>query len=504
MTATTRSADAFVGKSFVFYWILALSTLPIWLTPYLPMVDLPQHAAQIAALREYFSGNPEYVNLFELNWFTPYIVGYLALYALSSVFSVAFSTKLLVAAAIVGLPMATRRMLAFCGGDKNLAYLVIPASYGVAFSWGFLSFLVAAPLGILFFIVAVAHARNPTWIKAISIVLFSILLFFSHLLVLILASAISVVYVFVTNAGNLRRQVTSILPFVAPVPAAIFWLLIVKDTDSALRDAAADYPSLFYNVSGLLTKHAGLRGLGQIPGLVMTAATFAFPLLAGYRWSRSPERWLPFALVLIFYFAVPWSFLNSVYLNERFGIFLAAFWFLAWDRPERIRPRMMLVPAAALLAFLAVNTVVFNDFAKESRNFNELTASMEPGKRVLQMPVHRNGPGLGTPAYLHFGSWYQANTGGIVEFNFAFFYPMMLHYRDMADAGVGNRFSFWPTEFDWEEHNGDLYDYFIVRYPFEASLPLFKGDAEKITLVGNEGQWWLYARRSNETHNSDR
>ncbi len=498
MTATTYKAERFATKSVVFYSVLVLSTLPLWMTPYLPMVDLPQHAGQITALREFLNGNPMFVDEFTINWFTPYLLGYLLLYALSSVFSIAMSTKLLVAAAVVGLPMATRRMLDYCGGDKDLAYLVIPASYGVAFSWGFLSFFVAAPLGILFFILAVSYSRDPTWLKAVSIVLFSILLFFSHLLVLVLISAISGVYILVTHYRDIRRLIIGLLPFAAPVPLALFWFLIIKDTDTAVREAAPIYVDIVPHTIGLLTRHTGLIGLGNLAGFVMTAATFGYPLMAGYKWSKRPERWLPFVLVIAAYYLVPWGALGSVFLSERFGIFLAAFWFLAWERPEHVRTRVMLVPATALTAFLAVNVIVFNDFRKESIDYNAVASQMEPGQRVLQIPLISHGPGFADPVYAHFVSWYQAETAGIVDFNFGYFYPMMLHYRDGHGMTVNNRFTWAPLSFRWESHHGDRYDYFIARFPVDASADIFKSAAYKVELVDHQGHWWLYERRGRD------
>ena len=494
MKELTNRAESFANRSVVFYSVLALSTLPLWMTTYLPMVDLPQHAGQITALREYLNGNPVFTEPFEINWFTPYLLGYLLVYALSSVFSLAFSTKLLVAAAVIGLPMAARRMLDYCGADKDLAYLVIPASYGLSFYWGFLSFLVAAPFGLLFFMLAVSFARNPAWPKAVGIVLFAVFLFFSHLMVLVLASAVSVAYGFFHHLGSIRRQLIHVVPFVVPVPLVLAWMLIIKDDSVAVREAAPVYASLLANVTGLLTKHTGLSGLGIVPALVMTAATFGYPLMAKYRVSRKPERWLPFVIVLAFYFIVPWALLGSVYLNERFGIFLAVFWFLAFDRPEHVQPRVMLVPAAALFAFLAVTFVSFNDFDRDARDFDRLTAQMEPGKRVLQMPVYWSGPGFDKPVFAHFASWYQANQAGIVDFNFAYFYPMMLHYREGVDAPVNNRFTWAPLSFTWATHQGDVYDYFIARFPQDISTDLFKDATDRVEVVGNEGMWWLYRR----------
>ena len=69
----------------LFLAIVVLSAAPLWIGSYLPMVDMPQHAAQIAALREIWRGNEMFTQLFEINWFTPYLLGYLLLAALAFV-----------------------------------------------------------------------------------------------------------------------------------------------------------------------------------------------------------------------------------------------------------------------------------------------------------------------------------------------------------------------------------------------------------------------------------
>src|SRR5208282_118074 len=55
-----------------------LATIPVWIASYPPMSDLPQHAAQVALLRNLHDPNFHFAGLFELNWFTPYLFGYMA------------------------------------------------------------------------------------------------------------------------------------------------------------------------------------------------------------------------------------------------------------------------------------------------------------------------------------------------------------------------------------------------------------------------------------------
>src|SRR5262245_53269830 len=69
----------------LFWVVLVLSVVPLWFSPYLPAVDLSQHASHVAALKEILAGNETFTRLFELHWFTPYLIAYLLLYVLSFV-----------------------------------------------------------------------------------------------------------------------------------------------------------------------------------------------------------------------------------------------------------------------------------------------------------------------------------------------------------------------------------------------------------------------------------
>src|SRR5689334_1021209 len=71
-----------LGNRRLFWVVLVLSAAPLWFGQYLPAVDLAQHAAQVAALKQVLAGNEMFTSLFEINWFTPYLLGYLLLYAL--------------------------------------------------------------------------------------------------------------------------------------------------------------------------------------------------------------------------------------------------------------------------------------------------------------------------------------------------------------------------------------------------------------------------------------
>ena len=87
--------------------VSALATIPVWVASYPPMADLPQHAAQVAMLHNLHDPAFQFSGLFWINWFTPYLFGYMAVYALTPLFGIVTACKLVIALALLGLPVAT-------------------------------------------------------------------------------------------------------------------------------------------------------------------------------------------------------------------------------------------------------------------------------------------------------------------------------------------------------------------------------------------------------------
>jgi hypothetical protein len=106
---------------------VALSVAPLWFGSMLPLVDMPQHAAQIVALHEMWTGNETFLRVFEINWFTPYLLGYLLLYAIALVVPVNVATQVLATLAVASIPLLTGRLLRVAGADERWKWLAIPA-----------------------------------------------------------------------------------------------------------------------------------------------------------------------------------------------------------------------------------------------------------------------------------------------------------------------------------------------------------------------------------------
>jgi hypothetical protein len=483
-----------LGNSRLFAAILVLSLVPLWIGPYLPLVDLPQHAAQIAALREIWSGDETLAALFRVNWFTPYLLGYLLLYALALVMPITVATQLLVSLALVAVPLLTARLLRAAGADESWKWLAIPCSFGFAFYWGFLSFIVAAPLALLFLIRTIRFVERPSLRRALGIAAFGILLFFCHVIVLGVASLVALGYVVGVHRHDLKALALHALPYAAPLPLIAAWSVITYDSEARVQNDPVTFGPWSYRLSQLVAQIAGredIAGSSALVVLAMSAAVLLLPWLSGARFSRRPERWLPFALALLAFLVAPHYVFSAAYFYERLGLFLVPLWLMVWDPPTRTRPVARLAIAVVVL-WVVTSIGRFAAFARETQSFTAVMDAMEPNRRVAAMIYDNRSPLFQLPVYLHFAAWYQATRGGIVDFNFADFYSQMVRYRADAGPRIYETLAWYPNLFRWEADGGASYDYFVVKSNVDVSAVIFKERSPDVELVARSGWWWVY------------
>ena len=135
-------------------------------------------------------------------------------------------------------------------------------------------------------------------------------------------------------------------------------------------------------------------------------------------------------------------------------------------------------------------------FAKESQDFEPVLAVMQPGQRALSLPLDRSSKAAENPyAYLHFGNWYQSEKQGLVDFNFAWFPPQIARFKPEHVPAVRYGFEFDPDKFDWQKHEGERYQYFVVRHRDPVPENLFDGAQCPPLKVFESGAWTLFERR---------
>ena len=199
------------------------AALPVWVAHYPPMVDLPQHAQQVALFRELHDPGFRFAHMFEVDWFTPYLIGYALLYALTPLFGILTACKLVVTAALAAIPPATGLLIDEIGGDAFWAVLVTPGLLGCVYYWGFLNFLVAAPLGILFLWMWMRRMRDPTPGSAAAIAVLVNLLFFCHALACAFCMIIAAGWLLL-RTRRLRDVLRIGFPLITVLPLAAQWV----------------------------------------------------------------------------------------------------------------------------------------------------------------------------------------------------------------------------------------------------------------------------------------
>ena len=173
-----------------FWCLVAVGAGLIWLAPRPPMIDLPQHAGQLTLWLDLLKGTSPWESLLRINMLTPYLIGYGTALPFAALFGSLFAVKAVLTISYLVWIIACRALRKEIGSDPRLEFLFLFSFFGFAWQWGFMTFLVGAPLSILFLLLAIRYAKQPSAFGGAGIVGFGIILLFSHALLFIFAAGI--------------------------------------------------------------------------------------------------------------------------------------------------------------------------------------------------------------------------------------------------------------------------------------------------------------------------
>ncbi|MFP5213874.1 MAG: hypothetical protein ACLGPL_10910 [Acidobacteriota bacterium] len=491
------------------FWIfLFLAISPVLLVKYPPMVDVAQHAAQLESLHQIWIGNPLFTDLFYVQWFTPYLTGYLLTYFLYLFMPIDLAVRVVIGLSMAAIAPLSGVLLEEAGSDKRWQWLIIPSMLAFAFYWGFHNYLVATPVGLFFLILFIRYDKKPNPVKGVLLAALSVFLFFSHVLVLGFTAMSAFMYLAGVHYKEPKVLLRRCLPLITPLPIIFGWLTLIRKGPSpvSIRHFVQGFgleqtrsfgeAVIKYFSERLANLASAFSGLDLGVGIVLFAlAIMAFPLIVGAKPSKRPELWLPLAAGLAVYLLIPDYMMGVWFTYGRLGVFLVPLWFLPWRLELGKTPRFQFLAILLLAVWIGVSGVRFLRFSDDVKSFDALVDVMKPGERTLSLMVDAWSPHFYLPVYRHFPSWYQAEKHGVVDFSFACYYPEMVLYRPEKTPRVGIGFDYQPLTFDWTEHGGDDYRYFVVRAYKDSGQDLFKGDFDKVKLIARSGDWWLYERK---------
>lgn len=470
------------------YWIafavcLTAASVPFLAAKYLPMADLPEHAAQVAVFKAFDDPCYRFDRVFEFNWATPYLLGYLIARAFAAVVTVHVAIKLTVFVWVLLLPLSMRVLLLRSGGDPWLSLLGFPLAFGFSFYWGFLNFGLAIALGILHIAVACDVLRRPGRRNVAALVILSFLLLIAHALMLIISAAVAAI-LSLFEIRRARFVLAAIIPALVVFGA---WVMFVRSVETAVhRD---------------VVWHLGFYRATQLPSILLSnawdtwaavfiAAVIATLLLLGRpRVVRDGRRWIVLAVALTLYFFAPLSAFGSAFLFQRLAVLIAAGALLVVDLSAR-RRHLYPVLVILVITWMGVLTVRFVAFDREAREFDAVVERLPTNRRLLVFNMNAFSDAVPGPVFLHFAGYYQMRKGGLAAWSFANYYPQLIRYSAGAEPRVASSSVPQGRPVDWA--GVAHYDFIAVRAKTGAPAALMSGAPFRTRLLLQRGSWWLF------------
>jgi hypothetical protein len=503
----------------LFVGTVVLAGALFWIAPRPPMGDLPQHAAQVALLRDLLDGRSPWTQLVYINYFTPYLLGYVIAVSLSFFMPVLCAMKLSLTLAFYAFMLGCVCIRKRFGADARLDWLFVPGFFGFAFQFGFFTFLMAAPVGLFFLVVASRYATAPTRRWGAAVVATGVLAFFSHGLVFAFACATGGALVPFSLRG-VRRIALASVPYALLGGLTVIYLLYVKQHNLVTWTGEPHTgPNLVWDwTQASWGWHRGFNFLLYVFAtqmkdwyfLLASMFMLAAPWLLGARLNRkSPTAFVPMLAMLVVWLLVPSSALDVEYVYHRFALYLLpayALMFVPADaRHDSGAPRGALASIVPLLtrlvlisicwSFLGVVAIREQRFAAANAPFETLLDATEPGQRALSLVYDPGSAIVHNPYTLHsYPHWYEAEQQGFVDFSFAYLLPQIVRFRPDHVPPMRPEYAVAPQYFDWKAVHGRVYRYFFVHHLKPLPADMFNNDECQVVLRAKSGDWSLFER----------
>lgn len=477
------------------FWLLwaalsVLVTAPLWVGGYMPMVDIPQHAAQLAIGQHWDDPAYGYHDIYQVNQLVNHVAAYAVVHMLAAILPLAAAIKGSLTLFVWALPASVLFLLRATGGDRRWAILCFPLAYGFCTYWGFLNYVLAIPLGVLLVGQAARYALQPSKPSALGLFALSGALFVSHVLVLAFAGAVAGAIVLARSAGW-RAKVMGAAALAAVLPVvAVWWAAVQQATPPAETGTKTALSLGLSRLYDLLSYQVGIEP--SVPSALTGGLLLAGPFLLGARPAREWWRWIPCVMSVLAVMFVPLHALGVAFLYGRFAIFvLPSLLFALEPGPSPLRGSGGWVSVLVALQLLTV-VWTFRAFDDESAGLHEVLDRLPPHKRVLYFDTERQSAASFGWAYLHFGSYYQVERGGPVDFSFAKFFPNRYRYKDEQRPHLPDDIEWFPLSFRWAQHGGNRYDFILVK----GGIPRvwFPPEVPAVGIVARSGPWVAIGR----------
>jgi hypothetical protein len=486
------------------FLVFVIGVVAIWLPPRPPMIDLPQFAGQIGLLDGLIKGTSPWSHVVRVDALTPYLIAYVLTVPLSLFLPVVVALKIVLSAALAGFGLAAAAIRRELGATRALDAYSLVGFFGFDYACGFCTFLVAAPLGLLLIWLSLRYARSPSPGRGLTVGAAGIVLLFSHGLVFLFATGLSVILV-VVRSGPTKKVLQRMWPFAAPLAGLVFFAYLLGGHVRGVNGG----PLIFFGSldQRLLGVFAAVDDRPEFWVRVAIVALLALPFLVGLSIdTRRPERLIIVGAVFGAIALAPDWVWSAWGIFRRFGIFApAAYAWLFSDRDKSagglsriMRPHLSLAASVLAGLILAKHVLQAAEFSREASDFDAVMRMARPGNRALSLVLDpASAADVDLYVYVHFPFWYQAERNGLVDPSFAAGPPSVVRYR-LNPPGIYNEVlsGVWASHFDWRRDHGEQWTYFFVRHAAPVPAGLFAGAPCPPMLAAARGAWSLFEARA--------
>ncbi len=475
--------------------VVAATALPLWLTRYLPIEDLPQHVAAIRVLHSYADPAFSLQRYFELDLFrTQYLAYYFAAHLLSFLVDVELANRLVFTLCVVGTPLALAALVGSLGRDPRLALLSLPLAYNAHLILGFANFLLGIALMFVGLTLAVQQRRQRSQARSVLLAVVALTCFYAHVVPFaFLGLGVALI--------ALQRELRALLALLATlVPAGLAALLWTANSPAGratvtaasgasegpkpqFQPAAvswADLPNWLTDVLHGERDAQLLHAFYALLALAVVVGVIAALVQRGHHVSNDAHdahygpdalaRSLTLRLALLaplaaaLYFVAPTSYDWIWPIAQRFPLLALLFAIAILPTPPRLFGELLFA-AALVLSALQTQLVAqaFHDFdQQEVGDFDRALAVIPQGQRVAGLIFDRGSRFVKFSPFIHYVAYYQARKGGAVMFTFADFPQSPFRFREH------DRPPRVPARWEWMPERVRLssiawYDYVLVR-----------------------------------------
>jgi hypothetical protein len=486
-------------STWLYVAVAVLASAPAWIVRYPPLEDLPFHVATLRLVHSY--GDPSYGfgDNYVLNLgATQYALYYLVGSALAYLVGVANASVALTSLYLGGTVLAMRSLLLALGKDERLCLLVVPMLVNVLFLFGLMPFMCGIPVLFFSLSVAVRFLERPTRARGIALAILSFALFYTHVVPYAL---FGIGYAGLFPWTRPRRWLPAVLA-VAPSLAAVVWWVVLSPQGKQSAGA----------MSGAFQHPPFLDAMTHIPQwtvdvfrdstdewhwiALLVVAVLAFGLSQGDKDTAKPAArtlvGIPIVCTVLYF--TTGSFLGDVWLlSERFPVPGMMSLIPLMRMPKGARGA--LVTSVALLLAASSTLNVCRHFIRfqleEVGDLDEAIDAMQPRRKVAALIYDKFSSVANFAPFLHFGSYYQARKGGLIQFSYAsfLFWPVIFQPGHVPPPGTKPR-----PRWEWTPEQVPIselypyYDYVLTRGSG------FNPPAGAFRLAWHGQRWSVYER----------